>query len=107
VLKHLVVLMLISILASELCGSTHAQETDLSPRVKKQLEALLARQKAKIKKESADCAGNLNMPIVPNNTEELLARYGLDKAKAFNDCMIEESVCFGRWDSLCWSINLS
>jgi hypothetical protein len=91
VMKHLIVPILISILASEWGGSTHAQDTGVSPRVQQELGAMLARRKTEIQKERADCASKLGIPIVPNDTEELVARYSLDKAKAFNDCMIDES----------------
>jgi len=91
---HLSVPMLIAISAVMWGGSAHAQEAGLSAQVREQLEAVLARQKAKIEKESTDCADKLDMPIVANTSEELRARYDLDKAKAFNACMIDESGVF-------------
>jgi hypothetical protein len=91
VMKHLIVLILISILSFEWGGSTHAQDPSVSPRVQQELDAMLARRKTEIQKLRAVCADKLDIPIVPNDTEELVARDGLDKAKAFNDCMINES----------------
>jgi hypothetical protein len=93
-MKRLIILILTFILAFEWRDSAHAQDIGLSPRVQQQLEAMLAESKARTQKERVDCAAKLDMPIAPNNTEELVDRYGLDKAKDFNDCMIDESGVF-------------
>jgi hypothetical protein len=75
-------------------GSALAQDTVLSPGAQQELEAMLARRETEIQKQRADCAGKLVIPIVPNNAEGLVTRYGIDKAKEFDDCMINESGVF-------------
>jgi hypothetical protein len=93
-MKNLIIPILICVLVSELDSSAHGQDTILSPRAKQELEAVVERRKAETQKQRADCAGKLDIPIVPNNTEELVALYGLDRAKAFNECVIDQSGVF-------------
>jgi hypothetical protein len=91
-MKQPVVAILISILTFQWADLADAQDTAISPRVKQELEAMLARRKAEIQKARADCARELNIPIELSDTEELVARYGLeDKAMAFNNCLIDKS----------------
>jgi len=95
VMKQPIVAILISILAFEWGGSARAQDTGLSPRVKQELEAVLARRKTEMQRARTDCARKLDIPIVSNDTEELVARYGLeDQTKEFNDCLIDKSGVF-------------
>ena len=61
---------------------------------------MLAKSRQKIAKERADCATKLGMEGAAadaDNMSKLIARYGAEKAKAFNDCVIDESGVF-------WSI---
>jgi hypothetical protein len=93
--------MLFFTLAFNVGNSVQSQETDFSPQVREQLEAAIARQKARIEKESTSCANKLDIPV-PTNTEELVARYGLEKARAFNECMIDESGVFWSMGRALW-----
>lgn len=90
-MKLLALAIAISALVSQWATSAHAQARKLWPweqwELDKQMDVYV---RAQIKDARGDCARKLGITILPNNTIDLVARYGQDKANAFNDCVVDE-----------------
>jgi hypothetical protein len=91
-MKRLFTPVLVGFLASQWGALVQAQGWGWSPRD----TAIDKYWRAQIKKTRADCALKLGITNLPNSTIDLVARYGSDKANAFEDC-VRDQLGLGAW----------
>jgi hypothetical protein len=91
-MKRLFIPILIGSLASQCGALVQAQPWGWSP----QDRAIDKYWRVQIKKARADCALKLGITNLPDSTIDLVARYGSDKANAFEDCVRDE-LGLGAW----------
>ena len=91
-MTRLFVAIFIASLAFHWGALTHAQAWGWSPRD----WATDKYWRTQIRKARADCANKLGITNLPDSTIDLVARYGSDKANAFNDCVLDE-LGLGSW----------
>ena len=91
-MKLLFTPVLVGFLASQWGALVQAQGWGWSPR-DTAIDKYLARAD---QKSALDCALKLGITNLPNSTIDLVARYGSDKANAFEDCVRDE-LGLGAW----------
>lgn len=91
-MKLLFIPVLVGFLASQWGAVVQAQAWGWSPRD----TAIDKYWRVQTKKARVDCALKLGITDLPDSTIDLVARYGSDKANAFEDCVRDE-LGLGAW----------